>query len=603
MRARIVISLAVAILSWSSGAAAQTSENILLVINRASKTSEEIGSYYATKRAIPAAQILRLDLPVAEQIDRTVFTRQIELPLVSWFAERNAHDRILYIVIAKDVPLRIAGTTGPSGTVSSVDSELTLLYRKMMGIAIPPAGPVTNPYFLQDKTVTSLKPFTHRTHDIYLVTRLDGFTAADVKRLIDRGSAPIRQPGRILLGARRDGGGNEGNKWLERAAARLQEQRGWADHALLTNAFRLPADKPLLGYYSWGSNDTMRTAMFNEPRYSFLPGAVAAMFVSTDARTFKSPPPGWRPGQSFGGSAQSLIGTFIRDGVTGAAGHVAEPYLTTTIRPDILFPAYARGLNLAEAFYAAMPTLGWQTIVIGDPLCAPFRTDAIAKGDLDPGVDAVTGLPTFFSDRRVRLVTVLGTSREAARYFLRANLQSEKKDTAGAIAALEASTKADPRFATGHLTLATLLEASGRYDAAVERYREVLKLAPDNVSALNNLAYLLSVRRKSPKEALPIAKRAYAKSKSAPVADTLGWIQHLLGNDKDAEPLLLSAVKMAPNHPEILLHTAVVLAANGKRTEASQLLMRAEKASPALARSDDARRLRERLDKPSGTPR
>jgi Flp pilus assembly protein TadD len=117
----------------------------------------------------------------------------------------------------------------------------------------------------------------------------------------------------------------------------------------------------------------------------------------------------------------------------------------------------------------------------------------------------------------------------------------------------------------------------------------VLKLAPDNVSALNNLAYLLAVHRKSPKEALPLAERAYAKSKSAPITDTLGWIQHLLGNDKDAEPLLLSAVKMSPNHPEILLHSAIVLAANGKRTEASQLLLRAEKASPALARGDDAR--------------
>jgi uncharacterized protein (TIGR03790 family) len=339
---RIVISLAAAMLSWSSGAAAQTSQNILLVINRASKTSEEIGSYYAMKRAIPAAQILRLDLPVNEQIDRTAFIRQIEQPLASWLAERNAQDRILYIVIAKDVPLRIAGTTGPSGTVSSVDSELTLLYRKMMGIAIPPAGPVRNPYFLQDKPVASVERFTHRAHDIYLVTRLDGFTAADVKRLIDRGSAPVRQPGRILLGARRVGG-DEGNKWLERAAARLKEQRGWAGHALLTNAFRLPADKPLLGYYSWGSNDTMRTAMFNEPRYSFLPGALAAMFVSTDARTFKSPPPDWRPGQSFGGNAQSLIGTFIRDGVTGAAGHVAEPYLTTTIRRTFCFPRTRAG--------------------------------------------------------------------------------------------------------------------------------------------------------------------------------------------------------------------------------------------------------------------
>ena len=355
---RIVISIAAAILSWSSGAAAQTSQNILLVINSASKTSEEIGSYYATKRAIPAAQILRLDLPVSEQIDRTVFIRQIEQPLASWFAERNAQDRILYIVIAKDVPLRIAGTTGQSGTVSSVDSELTLLYRKMMGIAIPPAGPVTNPYFLQDKPVASLKPFTHRAHDIYLVTRLDGFTPADVKRLIDRGSAPVRQPGRILLGARRDGGGNEGNKWLERAAARLKEHAVGGPRAL-DERLPLPADKPLLGYYSWGSNDTMRTAMFNEPRYSFLPERwPRCSSAPMRARSRVLRRTGVRGSLSEGTRSRSSVLHPRRRHRRRRSRRRAVPdhhdssgYSVSRVRAR----AQSRG-----AFYAAMPTLGWQ---------------------------------------------------------------------------------------------------------------------------------------------------------------------------------------------------------------------------------------------------
>ena len=38
----------------------------------------------------------------------------------------------------------------------------------------------------------------------------------------------------------------------------------------------------------------------------------------------------------------------------------------------MLFPAYLAGFNLIESFYLAIPHLSWQTIVVGDPLCAPF---------------------------------------------------------------------------------------------------------------------------------------------------------------------------------------------------------------------------------------
>src|SRR5207244_4571779 len=106
-------------------------------------------------------------------------------------------------------------------------------------------------------------------------------------------------------------------------------------------------------------------------------------FVRTDGRTCRGPPASWRPGDSaadsrFAGTSDSLMGDLIRAGVTGVSGNVDEPYLDATIRPDILFPAYASGRNLAEAFYAAMPYLGWQSIIVGDPLCAPFPRAALA---------------------------------------------------------------------------------------------------------------------------------------------------------------------------------------------------------------------------------
>jgi uncharacterized protein (TIGR03790 family) len=109
--------------------------------------------------------------------------------------------------------------------------------------------------------------------------------------------------------------------------------------------------------------------------FAFLPGALVTEFVSTDGRTFEEPPAGWNitswadKGGYFAGSPQSLSADFIRQGATGVSGHVYEPYLTFTVRPDLLFPAYLGGRTLAESYWAAIPALSWMNVVVGDPLC------------------------------------------------------------------------------------------------------------------------------------------------------------------------------------------------------------------------------------------
>jgi hypothetical protein len=40
--------------------------------------------------------------------------------------------------------------------------------------------------------------------------------------------------------------------------------------------------------------------------------------------------------------------------------------------PSILFDRYTRGWTLAESFYAASALVGWQDIVIGDPLARAY---------------------------------------------------------------------------------------------------------------------------------------------------------------------------------------------------------------------------------------
>ena len=65
---------------------------------------------------------------------------------------------------------------------------------------------------------------------------------------------------------------------------------------------------------------------------------------------------------------------YIQEGATGASGHVAEPFLALTPRPELLLPAYYSGRNLAESYYLAIRALSWQNIVIGDPLCSIGKT-------------------------------------------------------------------------------------------------------------------------------------------------------------------------------------------------------------------------------------
>jgi len=574
--------------------AAQSSPNVLVVANSDSAASLEVATYYAQQRSIPSSQILKIPTSVTDEITRAVYVQQIERPIANWLGQNGAQDRIHFIVLTKGIPLRIQGTSGTQATTASVDSELTLLYRKLAGATIPEAGPFRNPYFAGE-TNPGAAFFTHKNHDVYLVTRLDGFTVSDVKKLIDRGLSPTTEPRPILLKTMDTTAGAVGDKWLYTAAMRVNETPGWDRQAVAATSAPKEAKTPVLGYFSWGSNDpASRVAPENVP---FAPGAIGSTFVSTDARTFEPPPDSWLPGQPYKGSNQSLTGTLIRDGITAVAGNVFEPFLNAAVRPDVLFPAYIKGANIAEAFYMALPYLSWQSVVIGDPLVAPFRKGSVPADQLDPPIDKTTELPAFLSERRVANLSSSTVSPEAARQFVRADSRLRRSDVDGARLALETATRLSPQFAVAHLTLASIYEQTGRFDDAFERYLVLQKIQPDNPIVLNDLAFALAVRKNAPKEALPLATRAYKLAPNSPnISDTLGWIHHLLGDDKTAEPLVVAAVKGAPNNAEILLHAAIVFGANGKFREATQLLNRARSIDKTLDQRLEARTLQRQLE-------
>jgi len=595
---RFLLLFVVALLS-APPAFAQSGANVLLVVNEISPDSERIASHYARVRSVPQEQILRVKVEAADEIDRASFTSQIQAPVTIWLQAHAAQDRILYIVLTKGIPLRIKGTSGRSGTGASVDSELTLLYQRLVGLTPAVDGRVANPYFLGAAPVAEARPFGREAFGVYLVTRLDGFTVEDVTGLIDRGAAPVPE-GHVLLDQRAGTGAVTGNGWLQQAADVLAEA-GFKERVTLeTSGAVLSGRTGVLGYYSWGSNDPAITT--RRLGLGFVPGAIAASYVSTDGRTFKEPPAGWTIGKwtdrstFFAGSPQSLAGDVIREGVTGVAAHVEEPFLDASIRPDILFPAYVAGFNLAESFYLAMPYLSWHTVVVGDPLCAPFPRRALQPADIDKGIDPTTELPALFSARRLA-VLARGTTQEAARAVLRSEARLARDDRAGAQKALEEATALDPKYVAAQLRLAGEYEAQEAYDKAIERYRSVLAVNPDNIIALNNLAYALAIRRGEAAEAIGFAERAMRLSggRSLEIADTLAWVQHALGRDQEAADILERIVKASPEQAVFRLHAAAVYAALGRLEEASTQLREAVRLDPELEKSDEAKALRAKL--------
>jgi uncharacterized protein (TIGR03790 family) len=250
-----------------------------------------------------------------------------------------------------------------SSTAASVDSELALLYGQLKGKAPPLPGPLANPYYSQ-----RAKSLSHPEFPVYIVGRLAGYNFADIRAMIDRG-LKAENRGVVVLD-QKDGGMDDGDDWLRRAARKLPQARVVMDESKNV----ISGVSEVIGYAGWGSNDPNRRSRTVD--MGWLPGGVALEYVSTNGRTFREPPPGWNIGKwgyapgYWEGSPQSLSADWIRAGATAATGHVYEPYLAFTPRPDELFAAYVvEGRTLGESYLRSIPALSWMNVLAGDPLC------------------------------------------------------------------------------------------------------------------------------------------------------------------------------------------------------------------------------------------
>jgi uncharacterized protein (TIGR03790 family) len=369
---------------------AHSPAEVLLVYNGDSEISTAIAKDYAARRGVKKIVVIHCPDSAISTTNETIpladYTAKIEGPVGRYL---KRHKEINFLVLTKGVPIRIDGGNtgskdfGSTGNLHpSVDSYLAAIdYPRIPGaIRISITGSGATGYGWLNRYWNATVPFTHAAFGGYLVTRLDGYTEADAEALVTGAITAEKegmQGGKVLLDVQPQfkvddvesqplpvtetiTAESDWGSWNADLikASRLLQQRSVPVELDMSETF-VGNESNLLGYFSWGSND----AKFRPEAYEslfFAPGSICDTAVSTSARTFLP---------THGG--QSLITDLIAHGVTGIKGYSDEPELQGIASPSITMDRYTSGYTLAESLYAASRFVGWEDIVIGDPLLRP----------------------------------------------------------------------------------------------------------------------------------------------------------------------------------------------------------------------------------------
>jgi len=155
--------------------------------------------------------------------------------------------------------------------------------------------------------------------------------------------------------------------------------------------------------------------------------------------------------------------------------------------------------------------------------------------------------------------------------FTIADLLSAQKKPADAIKLLNTELAKNPKNISIHFKLATTYQQQNDYKQAENHYQAMLTEQPDNLLALNNLAWIYS-QQKDPK-AIEFGKKAFEKGpESAAIADTYGYILLKQGQPAEGLTILEKAAGLAPKANDIQFHLAEAYVANNNKQKALEIL-------------------------------
>ncbi|GJQ28765.1 MAG: hypothetical protein HBSAPP03_06490 [Phycisphaerae bacterium] len=527
MRITAVMAVGVAVLGAGLARAQLRPEEVLVIYDSRIPDSRAVAEYYAGSRKVPGGEggllgarpgvrvvdLASLGAPITTGPDITyaAFATSLRNPLRAHLASQNLTRELRCFVMTKGLPHRLLDTdTGTAAdnptllvdefnasdpTMASVDTELMLLWLDLdAGEAGGPAdskadGAILNPYwkaavpirhYPQTNIDTTARTFTASMPgptwtptgtaparilqgDLYLVSRLDAPSVADVRGMIDRAGSIYYDT--LTHAAILDESGSNGvadggpNGEFDNAASAFPSMRDADDYEItrdeiladtrFASAFAqynaagggnqfyvgplqtwqagaLVHAGPVVLVTSYGANhagrpsttggqiaDTIYATSFN-----LAHGAIINTMESFN-------------GRAFGGLGQNpyvnqmQVSAFLAGGGTFGVGNVWEPLADTVPDSRYLARNFIRGeMSWAEAAASATPAISWMQITLGDPLARAFRSSEDLNADQRRTVDDLYAWEQSPSD-----VDRNGTINAADRaYVIRAARAWERAD-------------------------------------------------------------------------------------------------------------------------------------------------------------------------------
>lgn len=316
-----------------------TADELGLVINTADPYSVSVGEYYAKRRGIPAAQILRVQLPLRNSLTREEFV---------------ALDQAIRSQMPETVNgLALAWVQPYAVECNSLTSALGMgLQPDVCGHSCAPTrvSAYTSYFGARPWVVIGLRP----------TMQLAARSVPAAMAMIERGiasdhtlAAGTAEPAMAYLAATPDANRSVRERIFPPAGG-VPGVAGFEVARVKSDA--LPALQRTLIY---------ETGLARVPAPlggEWLPGALADHLTSFGGQLDKP-----------AGEGQMNILDWIDAGATASYGTVSEPcnHLQKFPHPQVLIQAYAQGVSALEAYWhsVAWPAQG---VFVGEPLAAPF---------------------------------------------------------------------------------------------------------------------------------------------------------------------------------------------------------------------------------------
>ena len=327
-----------------------------LVVIAGDAASEAMATYYQQARGVPAANIVKVNLPIGAKakagLDLADFTQ------IKAAVDAAMPASVQALLLVWRLPSQVTGSTCSMSITSAMAFGFDARYCG--------GCPATKASSYYDSE--SLQPFTDLSMRPTMLLGTDTLPAA--MALIDRGvQADGSQPG--------------GTGWLVRTTDADRAVRypdfsplpslwsSWLTLNYVNNASGAAANDPITGktdvmFYFTGLAVTPGLAT-----NTYRPGAVGDSLSST--------------GGALGGlTGQTLVTDWLAAGLTASYGTVEEPcnYAEKFPRVSVLLDHYWRGDTLIEAYWKSVQWPG-QGLFVGEPLARPWpdqRSFAIVNG-------------------------------------------------------------------------------------------------------------------------------------------------------------------------------------------------------------------------------